>query len=96
MHYGEVLNMDKHTNEADIKPSEQYEALFHHATIGIITTDGNGNIVDVIKWQFGFSNAELTGIQELSHTQSAGCVRYICGLTYFSIVGEHNLEIPDR
>ena len=51
--------------ENKIELSEnQFEALFTHATIGIIVTDHNGNIVNVNSYaeqQFGFTEDELKG-----------------------------------
>jgi PAS domain S-box-containing protein len=43
---------------------QQFEALFNHATIGIVITDKGGEIVNVNKYaetQFGYLNEELIG-----------------------------------
>ena len=43
---------------------QQFEALFNHATIGIIMTDKEGKIVNINKYaetQFGYSNKDLIG-----------------------------------
>ncbi len=42
----------------------QYEALFNHATIGIVVTDKNGKIIDFNKYaekQFGYLKGEVIG-----------------------------------
>ncbi|HXB45044.1 MAG TPA: PAS domain S-box protein, partial [Puia sp.] len=41
---------------------QQFEALFNHATIGIVMTDKEGKIININKYaemQFGYSNEEL-------------------------------------
>lgn len=43
---------------------EQFEALFNHATIGMVITDKGGNIININKYaeqQFGYSKEELAG-----------------------------------
>jgi PAS domain S-box-containing protein len=43
---------------------QQFEALFNHATIGIVITDKDGKIVNINRYaetQFGYSNEELIG-----------------------------------
>ena len=43
---------------------QQFEALFNHATIGIVITDKEGKIININKYaetQFGYSNEELIG-----------------------------------
>lgn len=48
----------------DIKNQYQFEALFDHATIGIIVTDDKGTIINFNKYaetQFGYTKEELSG-----------------------------------
>jgi PAS domain S-box-containing protein len=47
-----------------ITNSQQFEALFNHATIGIVVTDKDGAIINFNKYaetQFGYAKEELTG-----------------------------------
>jgi PAS domain S-box-containing protein len=52
-------------DDSDIKDNKhQFEALFNHATIGIVVTEADGKIVNFNKYaetQFGYSQEELIG-----------------------------------
>jgi PAS domain S-box-containing protein len=57
-------NQDQHITLASVDASQQLEALFNFASIGIVVTNQNGEIINFNKFaeiQFGYSKEELLG-----------------------------------
>lgn len=59
-----AINNSNNSESENLKMVQQFEALFNHATIGIVVTNNRGEIINFNKYaeqQFGYTREELVG-----------------------------------